>query len=173
MKPKKFKQGFQTKENGLKEQEFVKFLRIYPQITTNQLQSMLLNGRNDVCPDRKHPWLLISDLAFLISNRWLSSEVMQLFISLINGIWKNVNIASLVELRDLRNGGKLEELILGWKKNNLTSVCVIANVGKEKLDETFLASTTRTGNYWACFQIDLTYKTLCTATHWLGMHHGI
>ena len=31
MKPKKFKQGFQTKENGLKEKEFVEFLRIYPE----------------------------------------------------------------------------------------------------------------------------------------------
>ena len=29
MKPKKFKEGLQTKENGLKEQEFVEFLRIY------------------------------------------------------------------------------------------------------------------------------------------------
>ena len=31
MKPKKFKQGFQTKENDLKEQEFVELLRIYPE----------------------------------------------------------------------------------------------------------------------------------------------
>ena len=31
MKPKKFKQGFQTKENGLKEQEFVEFFRIHPE----------------------------------------------------------------------------------------------------------------------------------------------
>ena len=31
MKPKKFKQGFQMNENDLKEQEFVEFLRIYPE----------------------------------------------------------------------------------------------------------------------------------------------
>ena len=31
MEPKKFKQRFQTKQNDLKEQEFVEFLRIYPE----------------------------------------------------------------------------------------------------------------------------------------------
>ena len=35
---------------------------------------------------------------------------MQFFISLINGIRRDTHIASLVELRDLGSGGKLEEL---------------------------------------------------------------
>ena len=58
MKPNKFKQGFQMKENGLKEQEFLQFLQIYPQLRRlllTQFQSMLLDGRNYVCVDRKHP----------------------------------------------------------------------------------------------------------------------
>ena len=65
-----------------------------------------------------------------------------------------------MELRDLGSGGKLEELILGWRNNNVTSVCVIANVGKDKFDETFLARTTRTGNHWARFLIDLTSQNV-------------
>ena len=116
-----------------------------------QFQSMLLDDRNDVCADRKHPRLLISDLAFLVGNQWLSLEMMQFFISPISGIQKDTHIASLVELMDLGSGGKLEESILGWKKNNVTPVSLIANVGKDKLNETFLASTTRTGNYWTCW----------------------
>ena len=100
-----------------------------------------------VCVDTKHPRLLFSNLAFSVGNQWPSSEVMQFFISLINGIRNDTHIVSLVELRDLRSGAKLEELILGWKKNNVTSVCVIANMGKDKLDETFLVSTTPTGNH--------------------------
>ena len=31
MKPKKFKQAFQMKQNGFKKQEFVEFQRIYPE----------------------------------------------------------------------------------------------------------------------------------------------
>ena len=65
--------------------------------------------------------LLICDQAFLVGNQWFSLEVMQFFISLINGIQKDTHIAYLVELMDLGLGGKLEELILGWKKNNVTS----------------------------------------------------
>ena len=34
------------------------------QITMTQFQSMLPDGRNDVCADRKHQQLLISDLVF-------------------------------------------------------------------------------------------------------------
>ena len=51
MKPKKFKQGFQTNENDLKEQEFVEFLQFIPSSADiiNQFQSMLLDGRNDIC----------------------------------------------------------------------------------------------------------------------------
>ena len=90
-----------------------------------------------------------------MGNQWFSVEVMQFFISL-NGIRKDTHIASLVELRDLGSGGKLEKLILGWKKNNVTSVCFIVNVGKDKVDKTFFTTTTRTGNHWACFLIDLT-----------------
>ena len=71
---------------------------------------MLLDGRNDVCGDRKHPQLIMSDLAFLVGNQWLSLKVMQFFISLINGIRKDIHILSLVELRVLGSGGKLEEL---------------------------------------------------------------
>ena len=59
-----------------------------------------------------------------------------------------------MELRGLESGSKVEKLIVGWK-NKVTSVCAIANVGKVKLDEMFLTSTTRTGNYWTCFLIDL------------------
>ena len=133
-----------------------------------QFQSMLLDDRNDVCTDRKHPRLLISDLAFLVGNQWLSLEVMQFFISPISGIQKDTHIASLVELMDLGSGGKLEESILGWKKNNVTPVSLIANVGKDKLDETFLASTTRTGNYWTCFLNDLTSQNVvyCNSLAW-------
>ena len=129
---------------------------------------MSLDGRNDVRADRKHPRLLMSDPAFLVGNQWLSLEVMQFFISLINGIRKDTHISSLVELRDLGSGGKLEELKLGWKKYNVTSICVIANMGKDKLDETFLASTTRTGNYWACFLINLTSQNViyCDSLAW-------
>ena len=121
-----------------------------------------------VCADTKHPWLLISDLAFLVGNQWLSLEVMQFFISLINGIRKGTHIASLVKLRDLRSGGKLEKSILDWKKNNVTSVCVIANMGKYKLDETFLVSTTCTSNHCTCFLIDLTSQTFiyCHSLAW-------
>ena len=35
-----------------------------------------------------------------------------------------------------------------------------SNVEKDKLDETFLASTTRTGNHWACFLIKLTSQNV-------------
>ena len=51
MKPKKFKQGFQTNENDLKEQEFVEFLQFIPSSADiiNQFQSMLLDGINDIC----------------------------------------------------------------------------------------------------------------------------
>ena len=50
----------------------------------------------------------------------------------------------------------------------MTSVCVIANVGKDKLDEMFLVSTTRTGNHWACFLIDLTFQNIiyCNSLTW-------
>ena len=73
-----------------------------------------------------------------------------------------------MELRDLGSGGKLEDLMLGWKKNNVASVCVIANVGKDKLNETFLASTIRTGDHWAGFPIDLTSQnvTYCDSLAW-------
>ena len=57
-----------------------------PQITVTQFQSMLLDGTNVTCADRKYPRPLISDLAFLLSNQWFSLEVMQFFISLLNGI---------------------------------------------------------------------------------------
>ena len=33
-----------------------------------QFQSMLPDGRNDVCADRKHQQPLISDLVFLVGN---------------------------------------------------------------------------------------------------------
>ena len=70
------------------------------------------------------------------------------------------SICMTVPLWDLGSGGKLEELILGWKKNNVTSVCVIANMGKDRLDETFLARTTSTGTHWVCFLIDLTSQNV-------------
>ena len=76
---------------------------------------MLLDCRNVTCADRKHPQFLISDLDFLDGSQWVSLEVMQFFISLLNGIRKDTHIASLVELRDLGSGSKLEELMLGWK----------------------------------------------------------
>ena len=64
-----------------------------PQITMTQFQSILLDGRNDVCADTKHPRFLVSDLAFLVGNQWLSSEVMQFVISLISRIRRDTHIA--------------------------------------------------------------------------------
>ena len=95
MKPKKFKQGFQTKENGFERKSICRIpsnLSRVPQITMTQFQSILLDGRNDVCADTKHPRLLISDLAFLVGNQWLSSEVMQFVISLISRIRRDTHI---------------------------------------------------------------------------------
>ena len=40
------------------------------------------------------------------------------------------------------------------KKRDVKSICIIANVGKDKLNETFLATASRTGNHWVCFLID-------------------
>ena len=95
-KPKKFKQGFQTKENGFERKRICRIpsnLSRVPQITMTQFQIILLDGRSDVCADTKHPWLLISDLVFLVGNQWLSLEVMQFFVSLINGIRRDTHIA--------------------------------------------------------------------------------
>ena len=61
-----------------------------PEITRTQFQTMLLDGRNDACADRKHPRLLMSDLAYLVGNQWFSLEVMHFFISLINGSEKTL-----------------------------------------------------------------------------------
>ena len=131
----------------------------YPSMQINQekltqFQNILLNGIDGVCANEENPRLLISDLALLVGNQWLSLEIMEEFIPKINSLRTQSMVISLVALKDLQNAGKLAEKVVFLRNSGIENLCVIANVGKNKLNETYFAINGIGGNHWACFLIE-------------------
>ena len=65
----------------------------------------------------------------------------------------NPKVLSFVALKELEKGGHLVERCTYWKGNGIQNLCVIVNVGRNKLNETYLATSRLTGNHWACFLV--------------------
>ena len=115
-----------------------------------------------------NPRLLVSDLALLVGHEWLSLEVIVEFITKINGIGNQSKVLSFVALKELEKGGHLVERYTYSKENSIQNLCVIVNVGRNKLSVTYLATSGLTGNHWACFLVEFSSTDVfyCDSLAW-------
>ena len=140
-----------------------------------EFQSILFDGIDGVCANKRNPRLLISDLALLVGNQWISLEIMEEFIPKINSLRSQSIVISLAALKDIQKSWKLAENVGFWRNNGIESLCIIANVGKNKLNETYFAINGLGGNHWACFLIEFQTKNIiyCDSLAWDPPHDFI
>lgn len=71
-------------------------------------------------------------------------------------------------LKDLGNTDKLVEMSSCWRENGMENLCVIANFGKNKLNELYLATNGFGGNHCTCFLIDFLAANIfhCDSLAW-------
>ena len=63
-------------------------------------------------------------------------------------------VYSFVHISSLESTGKLNKEICGWKES-VGKICIVANVGMDILENTFIASPKQNGNHWVCFVINI------------------
>ena len=105
-----------------------------------QFQKRPLNGVNGRCANKENSttfniWpctVSLKSMAFLEGYGRMHTK--------INILWKQSGVISLVALEDLENAEKLVEMFACWKENGVENLYVTANVGKDKLNKTYLAT---------------------------------
>ena len=104
----------------------------------------------------------MSDLALLVGHEKLSLEVIEELITKINAIGNQSKVLSFIALKEFKIGGHLVERHTCCNKKGIQNLCVIINVGRNKLSETYLATTGQAGNHWMCFLVDFSSTGIFT-----------
>ena len=76
------------------------------------------------------------------------------FITNIIAIKNQSDVLSFIALKKLEKDGHLVERYTYWKEKGIKNLCVIVNVGKNKLNEAYLATSGLGGNHWTCFLVE-------------------
>ena len=74
-----------------------------------EFENILLNGVDGRCASLANPRLLVSDLAFSVGHKWLSLELIEESITMINAIVNQSKVLSFIALKKLEKGGHLVE----------------------------------------------------------------
>ena len=114
-----------------------------------EFENVLLNGVDDICVSLPNPRLLVSYLALSVGNQWLPLAVIEEFITKINAIGNQSKVLSFIALKEL------VEHYTYWKEKGIQNMCVTVNVGRNKLNETYLATSGLASNHWACFLVEV------------------
>lgn len=121
----------------------------------DEFRQILLNGFNDKCCNPKAPRLLTSDVSLLIGQEWLSLEVLEHFMTMLNQIRRDSFLISMPTLFSRKRGGDVASLVKEWFEDNVQRLAIIMNVGKNNRLETFLAQGNNRGSHWATLLIDI------------------
>ena len=62
-------------------------------------------------------------------------------ITKINAIGNQSEVLSFIVLKELEKGGHLVEHYTYWREKGIQNICVIVNMGKNKFNETYLATS--------------------------------
>ena len=118
-----------------------------------ELANVSLNGVVGRCASYAILRLLVSDLALLVDHKWLSLEVIEELITKINAIGNQSKVSSFIALKEPKIGGHLTGRYTYWKGKGIQNLCVIINVGRNKLSETYLATSGQAVKHWTYFLV--------------------
>ena len=127
-----------------------------------EFENVLLNGVDGRCASLANSRLLVSGLALLVGHEKLSLEVIEELITKINAIGNQSKVLSFIALKEFEIVGHLVERHTYWKKKGIQNLCVIINVGRNKLSETYLATSGQAGNHWTCFLVEFSSTNIFT-----------
>ena len=86
----------------------------------------------------------------------------------INDIGNQSKVLLFIVLKELQEGGHLIECYTYWAGKGVQSMCVIGNLGRNKLNETYLATSGLAGNNWTCFLVEFSSTDIfyCDSVAW-------
>ena len=133
-------------------------------------KNLIQEGReNFVVDNLRYPRLLYADLSLLAGQRWLSLQVIETFVTIFNNRNNSDGKAyTLPFLTCLSTEGKLNDEMRKCKDDGVDNITVIANVGIDKLSNTFIASSKHVGTHWVCFAINISASNIyyCDPLGW-------
>lgn len=111
----------------------------------------LLKGKDNAIVDEENGTLLTSDIAFLTHDGWLSLQVIQMYIDMLNK--KNVNVVTIMfsEIQHLSHE-EMVKCVKEWKKETMRSCCMILHIQLSNDRDPVVADCQFSviGNHWVC-----------------------
>ena len=117
----------------------------------DMFKEKLLAGKDGASVDREYPALLTSDLALLTRDEWVSLQVIQVYVDMLNK--KNEDVVTIVfsSVQHLSHVEKVK-LIKKWKNKTMRSCCMILHI-QLGIDGYSLVADHKShviGNHWVC-----------------------
>ena len=90
------------------------------------------------------------------------------FITKIIAIGNQSIVLLVIALKELKKGDHLVEHYTYWKEQSIQNQSIIVNVGRNKLNETHLATSRLAGNHWECFLVEFSSTDIfyCDSLAW-------
>ena len=93
----------------------------------NRFRDMLLRGKVLLCVDRHFPYLLYSDLANLVGNKWMNLALIAAFTTMINESQTYNRVITINTIYDMHDYDMMN-MLKGWKEEGVISCSVVLNV---------------------------------------------
>ena len=117
----------------------------------NRFRDMLLRGKDFVCVDRHFPYLLYSDLAHLVGNKWMNLALITAFTTMINESQTYNRVITINTIYDMHDYDMMN-MLKGWKEEGVISCSVVLNV-RNKAGVTEILHKHGSGVHWSCVVI--------------------
>ena len=112
---------------------------------------MLLRGKDLVCVDRHFSYLLYSDLANLVRNKWMNLALITDFTTMIKESQTYNRVVTINTIYDM-HGYDMMNMLKGWKEEGVISCSVVLNV-RNKAGVTEILHKHESGVHWSCVVI--------------------
>ena len=115
---------------------------------------MLLRGKDLVCVDRHFPYLLYSDLANLVGNKWMNLALITAFTTMITESQTYNRVVTINTIYDMHDYDMMN-MLKGWKEEGVISCSVVLNV-RNKAGVTEILHKHESGVHWSvvcCYKL--------------------
>ena len=116
---------------------------------------IIFNNPNNKTCNEFSTKLLTSDLSLLVAQGWVSYQALEHFCNVFSNKRRDAIITMMAQLNAIHRDGYIADKVTVWKQNFVKRLCIIFNVGKDKLNESYLADEVRGGSHWSCLLIDI------------------
>ena len=110
-----------------------------------------LTGKDDVIVDKENPALLTSDIALLTRDEWLSIQVIQMYVDMLNKRNSDVVTVMFLSIQHLSHEENVKR-IKKWKNKTMRSCCMILHIQLCNDRHSLVADHKShiSGNHWVC-----------------------